>query len=335
MKVSNRNWEVIFQVLVHLVVFVFYSFDRNEPSIALYKYVYFINYAIAAAIINYVCLPLFYRKKNLLVFIGLIALVILGSALLEEFILEPIFFTGPRAETIKMLWAFIDIIPVVAILSGVKFGWDAMMKQHEVDRLEEAVKDSELQFLKSQINPHFLFNNLNNLYSYALEGSNKTPEIILALSNLLRYMLYECKEEFVSLNKEISQLRNFVNLNNLQIEDRGKVTFSVDGLNESYKIAPLILMVFIENAFKHSQSSQSDDIEIDIKLQISDGGRLHFTCSNTFQETTNIENLDQGIGLKNARKRLDLTYKNAHTLQIDQSNQRYVVDLFIDLHKHQ
>jgi len=336
MNLNIINREILFQVIFHLVVFVFYAFDRNQSSgIEPYKYANFINYAITAGVINYVCLPIFYKRKNIFVFAGLIALCILTSALIEELFLEKIFFTGQRVEKVKLFWAFLDIVPVVAILSGVKFGWDANMKQKEVDKLEEVVKESELQFLKSQINPHFLFNNMNNLYSYALEGSKKTPEIILELSGLLRYMLYDCKEKYVSLTKEIEQLKNFVNLNELQIEDRGIVDLSIKGVNESYQIAPLILIVFVENAFKHSQSSQSDEIEIEIDLEIQKDGKLYFKCINTYKEMANNANLDRGIGLENVIKRLELIYPNAYELSLRDKKDLYMVDLLIDLDKGQ
>lgn len=119
-----------------------------------------------------------------------------------------------------------------------KLAWDASVKQREVNELKDLIKESELQFLKSQINPHFLFNNLNNLYSYALDNSPKTPSIILELSSVLRYMLYDCKENFVPLAKEIKHLKNFTALNELQIEDRGSVRFETENLGGNYTIAP-------------------------------------------------------------------------------------------------
>ena len=335
MKMYNINREILFQLIFHAVVFIFYSFERNQPGIENYKYAYFLNYAITAAVINYIWLPIFYKRKNVFVFVGMAILTIIASALLEEFVLEKIFFTGQRAESIKMFWAFLDIIPVVAILFGIKLGWDAVMKQNEVEKLEEVVKESQLQFLRSQINPHFLFNNLNNLYAYSLEGSAKTPEIILELSGLLRYMLYECKEEYVSLTKEIEQLQNFVGLNELQIEDRGKVEFTVEAIDESLEIAPLIMMVFVENAFKHSLSSQSNDIEIEIKIKLLENGQLFFRCINKYSDATNNANLAQGIGLENVKKRLNLIYPDAHELTIENDNNLYVVGLLIDLKKGQ
>ena len=113
-----------------------------------------------------------------------------------------------------------EFLPLIAILVGAKFAWDAHIKQREVDTLKTEVKASELQILKSQINPHFLFNNLNNLYSSAIieSATPKTASIILELSAVLRYMLYDCEEDYVLLNKEIEQLQSFIALNELQIE---------------------------------------------------------------------------------------------------------------------
>ena len=217
------------------------------------------------------------------------------------------------------------------ILAGFKFAWDASIKQREVEELRTSVKESELQFLKSQINPHFLFNNLNNLYSYAIEQSPKTPSIILELSSVLRYMLYDCKEDFVVLRKEIEHLKNFTQLNELQIEHRGKVIFETDHIPAGYLIAPLILNVFIENAFKHSTASQSEGIFINIYIKLDKDGLLDFECKNSFRPITNTDNLSNGIGLENVKKRLQLLYHDAHTLQIKDTNNLYTVRLKMNL----
>ncbi|MEO0331173.1 MAG: histidine kinase, partial [Bacteroidota bacterium] len=195
------------------------------------------------------------------------------------------------------------------------------------------IQESELQFLKSQINPHFLFNNLNNLYSYAIDYSPQTPEIILKLSSVLRYMLYECKEKLVPLVKEVKQLENFTQLSQLQIEERGVVNFTAQTNQSDYQIAPLILIVFIENAFKHSQSGQSENIRIDISIQLSEEGALEFWCRNNFSVDTNTENLASGIGLANVKKRLQLLYPNAHQLRIKETENQYEVSLSMQLTK--
>lgn len=337
-KIISAAWasskEVFFQLVLHLVVFVFYSFEREHPDINLQKIVYFLNYALAAFFINYWLLPrYFYQKKYLPFFVGVL-LAASTVMLLEELALEPIFFPDTRAYSFPgVFFTLSQVLPVIIILSGFKFAWDALGKQREVEALQLAVRESELQFLTSQINPHFLFNNLNNLYSYAIENSPKTPEIILELSGMLRYMLYECREKYVPLSKEVDQLQNFIKISEMQIEERGRVNFSAAINTSDYRIAPLILTVFIENAFKHSTASQADDITIDVDVQLSESGILEFVCKNSFLPQSNTGSLSQGIGLKNVKKRLQLLYPGAHQLHIDIRENRYEVRLSIDLTK--
>lgn len=337
-KMLNTAWasskEVIFQIVLHLVVFVFYSFERDHPDINLQKTVYYLNYALAAFFINYWLLPrYFYQKQYLPFFIGVL-LTAAAVMLLEELVLEPIFFPDTRAYAFPgVFFTLSQVLPVILILSGFKFAWDALGKQRELEELQSAVRESELQFLTSQINPHFLFNNLNNLYSYAIENSPKTPEIILELSGVLRYMLYECKGTYVPLDKEVEQLRNFIKISEMQIEERGSVRFYSSSIAPGYRIAPLILTVFVENAFKHSTASQADDISIDVDVQLSETGILTFVCKNSFLPQSNTGSLSQGIGLKNVRKRLHLLYPGAHQLRINITENRYEVRLSIDLTK--
>lgn len=326
--------EFIFQIVLHLLVFLFYSYDRHHPHIDVYEIVFFLSYVAATALINYSLMPKFLYKKQHWKFFGSVLLVVVGVILLEELVLEQIFFAGTkRARAFPgVYYALFEVVPVMAILCGFKFGWDALEKQKQIDELKGTVQESELQFLRSQINPHFLFNNLNNLYSYALENSPKTPEIILEMSGVLRYMLYECKEKFVPLKKEVEQLDNFIKLYKLQIEERGKVQFNAEHIQSGYKIAPLILIVFIENAFKHSQSGQSSNIEIEIDVR-QKGNQLQFSCQNNFEPITNMDTVANGIGLKNVKKRLELLYPNRHELQIEENNYRFSVLLTMELEK--
>lgn len=334
-KTRNKSLapEFLFQLVLHVVVFLFYSFDREAPHIEPYKLVFFLNYSTAVFIINYILLPRFLYEKKYLLFSLLLALVVIITILIEEFVLERIYFPDTRGKTFQgFFYVLLDIMPVIAILSGFKFAWDLIRKQQEVEELRASVERSELNFLKSQINPHFLFNNLNNLYAYALEKSEKTPLIILELSSVLRYMLYDCREEYVSLETEIQQLQNFVRLNELQIEDRGKVTFIPPEKDaRGYKIAPLILMNFVENAFKHSIGSQIDDIVIRIRLEIQDNGLFVFECENSFHSNSNNTSLSQGIGLSNVRKRLELIYPNSHILKISEQEGWFNVFLSLNL----
>lgn len=332
LKLGNGYAEVFFQIFLHIVLFLFFSFDKQNPSIQGHQILFFLNYAVGAFLINYVLLPQFFYRKKYVAFFILICIIIAVIILVEEFVLEPTFFPDTRGKYFPgIIYSLLDVMPIIIILTGFKFAWDAAGKQREVETLRASVKESELQFLKSQINPHFLFNNLNNLYSYAIEQSPKTPSIILELSSVLRYMLYDCKEDFVTLSKEIEHLKNFTQLNELQVEERGKITFKTENICSGYRIAPLILTVFVENAFKHSTASQSNKIYIDIDIKVEDAGVLHFVCSNSFLPMTNTENLSKGIGLENVKKRLQLLYPGAHTLTTQEQKDSYLVELKLQL----
>lgn len=326
--------ELLFQVVLNVIVFVFYAFDRRLPGIEMHQIYFFLNYAIAGLLINYVLLPRFLYKNRFWEFAVYLVLVVAMVIFVEEAFLEQIFYPDTRGKRfLGVFYNLLSTMPTITILVGFKFAWDALNQQREVQQLKNSVRESELQFLKSQINPHFLFNNMNNLYAHAVEQSPKTPDIILELASVLRYMLYECKARFVPLNKEIAHLEDFINLSKLQIEGRGHVNFSSNITNSSYRIAPLILTVFIENAFKHTASSQTKNIEIDISIDLSTQGVLYFECTNSYHQQTNVKSLDKGIGLNNVKKRLALIYPNLHQLTISTANNLYKVNLSIDLNE--
>ena len=335
-QMKRQKWlfskELLFQIILHILVFIFYAINKKHRTIESYQFFFFLNYAIAALFINYFLLPRFFYKSKYWQFgLGLV-FVFLSTIFVEEMVLEKIYFPDTKGRFFfGVFYTLIDVIPVTIILSGFKFAWDALTKQREVEALKSAVQESQLQFLKSQINPHFLFNNLNNLYAHAIENSPKTPKIILELSSVLRYMLYETKTPFVPLKKEIEQVKHFININELQIEERGEVALKTTNIRADYQIAPLILIVFIENAFKHSTASLSDKIVIDIQITLTEDGILEFYCKNNHQLESNTENLSKGIGLENVRKRLELLYPDAHELSIFHDENWYEVKLQLDL----
>lgn len=332
--------ELIFQLVLHVVVLVFDAYDRRHPHMEWHKLFFFANHALGALIINYVLLRRYLYSKKYLLFFASCVVIILLVMVIEEGVLERIYFPDTRGKHLwsgvfgkGALYTLLDVLPPIFILCGFKFAWDALRKQKEVEALTIAARESELQFLNSQINPHFLFNNLNNLYSYAIKNAPETPKIILELSEVLRYMLYDCKASQVSLSREIEQLTNFINLGKLQIKDRGMVKLDTKGHLNDYKIAPLVLIIFVENAFKHSTSSQSDHINIKIQLSVNQSGIMNFICQNSFEEESNVESLSSGIGLENVKTRLELLYPNVHELRITRQEGLYRVELMMDLNQ--
>jgi hypothetical protein len=328
LKISTFVYETIFLV----VLFFVYTYDRHNHGIEYYDFVFFSFYVIVAFFISKKVMPRYFYSKQYFLFWTLIVSILLAVYAVEEYVLEPIFVGGERADHVSnIFYTLIGIAPIIFMVVSFKIVWQMVRKQQELEQLQLSVKESELRFLKSQINPHFLFNNLNNLYAYAIENSSKTPSIILELSSVLRYMIYDCKADKVVLSKDIEHLQNFVKLNELQIEDRGAISFTTIGSHDNFKIAPLILVTFVENAFKHSLASQSENIVIDIAIHVSDKGQLSFTCANSFLPNSNNDSLDKGIGLDNVKKRLQLLYPNKHKLKLKEAKRQFIVELTLDL----
>ncbi|MGD1947869.1 MAG: sensor histidine kinase [Croceivirga sp.] len=195
-------------------------------------------------------------------------------------------------------------------------------------------KLAELKLLKEQLNPHFLFNTLNNLYGLSVAKSEKLPSLMLKLSDLLRYSLYETKEDLVPLEKEVAYLENYVALEKIRLEEHTKIEFRKEGNLEGFAIAPMLLIVFVENAFKHSGTTNYKNNFVNITLKIQEN-HLFFKCFNS-QDLKDIKEMDfktqmNGLGLKNVKKRLHLIYPQKHQLQITEEQNSYLVDLTVEL----
>ena len=207
-------------------------------------------------------------------------------------------------------------------------------KQKELEHKEKERLGAELDYLKGQVNPHYLFNTLNTIYSCSLDNSNKVPELLLKVSENLRYVLYESERDQVDLGKEIQHLADYISLQQLRLEGRVQVNFSVEGLVEEHTITPLLLIAFVENAFKYCAEHVDRKSKINIHITM-EGPRLHFWCENDYVETVptidGSKYAEGGIGLKNARKRLELIYGSRQHLHLTKTPDKFRVDLLIDL----
>jgi LytS/YehU family sensor histidine kinase len=222
--------------------------------------------------------------------------------------------------------AFVSCL-FIFLSAVLKFVTDWFLNDKIRSNLENEKLISELAFLKSQINPHFLFNSLNNIYSLAYQKSEKTPEAILKLSEIMRYMLYESNEDKVALADEIRYLRNYIELQKLRFKDNTYIKFEITGEVHTQKITPLVLISFVENAFKHGLVTDKE-IPISIFLRI-EPGKLFFS---TINKKSNLNKDDTGgIGLQNVRRRLDLLYNNKYELHIQDKNDIYNCELYLSL----
>ncbi len=205
------------------------------------------------------------------------------------------------------------------------------VKEQRNMHLQKENLESQLQLLKAQVHPHFLFNTLNNLYALTLTHSDKAPQVVTHLSDLLRYMLYECDEKEVPLENEIEVMRKYVELEKLRYGGRIDVSFSCSGELHKNQIAPLILLPFVENSFKYGASEQLDQCWINLHLHVSED-QFAFNLSNSSGNTA--ERLSAGgIGLQNIKKRLELIYPGKYQLTINEEEEMYVVKLSMQLNR--
>jgi two-component sensor histidine kinase len=208
-----------------------------------------------------------------------------------------------------------------------KFTVDWFFNEKEKSDLEKQSLSAELAFLKSQINPHFLFNSLNNIYSLAYQKSDATPNAILKLSEIMRYMLYESNDSKVSLAKEINYLQSYIELQKLRFREGAHVVLEVEGEVKDQVIVPLMLISFVENAFKHGVATdERNPIYINISL-------FENTILFTLRNLKNKQNKDQtgGIGMVNVKRRLDLTYPQQYKLTVEDGEDHYFCELYLNL----
>lgn len=215
----------------------------------------------------------------------------------------------------------------VIILGFISFN----RKQQRLLKLEEEKKTMELKVLKNQLNPHFLFNTLNNLYTLTLKKDDKAPEVIAKLSEILDFVLYRCNDDYVSIEKEITLIENYIALEKLRYNENRLDILFTKNIQESNKISPLIILTFIENAFKHGVVNETEKAEILLNLE-SKKGEIIFSIENTKpqNELTKISDKSK-IGLENVQKQLDLLYPKKHQLQIEETQTNFKVKLCLYL----
>jgi LytS/YehU family sensor histidine kinase len=201
-------------------------------------------------------------------------------------------------------------------------------QNNQILSLEKEKSQSELDLLKQQLNPHFFFNTLNNLYSLSLQKSEKTSESILQLSELMRYTIYKGQEKSVAISLELKYLEDYIELQQIRLKNPLNLKFEKNISNANIEIAPLLLIVFIENAFKHGIETAENAAFLNISLT-SDEKELYFSCENSF-DADEISKTP-GIGIINLEKRLDLLYPNKHTLKLSSENHIFKAELKLEL----
>ncbi len=200
-------------------------------------------------------------------------------------------------------------------------------KQHELNLVNQNLVN-EMKFLKSQMNPHFLFNALNNIYSLSMLHSIKTPELILKLSAMLRYVLYESEDVKVKLGKEVEYMKNFIEFQRVKIEGMPNIHVDIDRADRMKMIEPMLLIPFVENSFKHSKIEDTENGWISMTLTTDDKS-LYFEIANSVPKKKVAADKNSGIGVENVKRRLKYLYPDKHQIQIDVNEERYNLKLKI------
>jgi sensor histidine kinase YesM len=199
-------------------------------------------------------------------------------------------------------------------------------------KLTQASLEAELKMLKSQVHPHFLFNTLNSLYALTLKKSDEAPEAVLKLAGLMRYLLYDCKADFVTLAQEFQMLNDYVSLEWLRYAGRLKIELKLDDPDPQLQLAPMIILPFIENSFKHGASQQIRQPWIQVEARVTNRHlKLRVENSKPVASTPDLQNSREGVGLKNVQRRLDLCYPGLYRLTVENQQDRYKVELEVPL----
>lgn len=215
------------------------------------------------------------------------------------------------------------ILPLI-ILIAIKY----FRHEKEIIQLKAEKKNAELNALKNQLNPHFLFNTLNNLYALSLKKSDLAPEVIAKLSQILDYILYRCNEDYVTISGEVNLLHNYIGLEEVRYSKRLAITFE-HTVEEDVKVAPLLLLTFLENAFKHGVSQEIDRAKILIELRASKE-EITFKLENSKPDHQDAKEVSRtAIGMENVEKQLELLYSDEYKLAITEMKDSYTVQLSI------
>lgn len=323
----------------------------NLPSSLLLGNLFMVATAIVLILLNtYYFFPRFFYEKRYGAFVTAVSLGLLGmvllNAVMESWILKNLQASFPDINRMPKPPAmaklpnmfikprhFMGLVVYTAVIM-VSTVLESIQLHRQQERLSNQVEQekllAELKFLKSQINPHFLFNVLNNVYSLSIIKSEQTPEVVMKLSEMLRYMLYQSGDERASLNQEIAYIQNFIALQQLKDDEPLAVKLELEVKNPHARIAPMILIPFVENAFKHSKIEDVSNGWIRMRLS-EQGNQFVFEVSNSLPVSSFTKDPTGGIGLSNVKRRLELEYPGKHQLDIREAENAFTIELSMSL----
>lgn len=319
-------------------VAVYRSFYAQLSDLLLVTLVYALAHSTMYYSTQYLFIPQLLKKRRIVLFIlaflGLLIFsvfaiyfgiqFILGSDLIKTF--------GVAMLPVLISFAFSNLF-MTAVLIMTKALLDYIRNHRTEERKEKERLEAELQYLKAQVNPHFLFNTINSVYVLIKSNPEKASETLIKLSDLLRAQLYDFSHDKITIEQEISYLQNYIELEKLRKGEKLRVEFNKSDSLQGFKIAPLMLMPFLENCFKHvsSQPGQPNTIKVDLGMRDRKVKAVFFNTKE--DEARTSENLPGGIGLKNIKRRLELLYPGAYKLDIKNTPDTYQATLILDTYE--
>lgn len=334
---KKRNQRVIFHILGWIlfgtIMILVFGFPLEDAEVVI-RLALYIPPLIALFYTNTsLLIPRLLARKKIVAYIfmviGAVLLIIYTYHGIQILLNARFYYSHGWFPGIVTQQAFMNSLLVLAVSGGLKMTREWFRNERLKNEMENEKMVSELALLKSQINPHSLFNNLNSIYSLAIKKSEDAPKAIVKLSEMMRYMLYDSNAAQISLSKEVEHLYNYIDLQKLRINRKTRINFRTVGDIETKMIEPMLLEPFVENAFKHGDVFQ-DTSCIDIELKVNDS-QLLFYIENTISQGGHVKDKHSGIGFSNIKKRLSLLYPDRHQLEIHQDIDKFSASLKLDL----
>lgn len=342
-KTPRLIWHLVFWVVfISFFAIVYASFEENYAEQFLIQLTDATYQLPPVYFALYFLMPRLLFKERYITFslslIGLVFAASIASWMVYIYVQDPLFWPEDSYAPDVWNWGKIfkatnKVYPVIVLAIVIKWFKYWFKDQKRTQQLEQEKLQAELKFLKAQVHPHFLFNTLNNLYALTLKQSKDAPEVVLKLSDLLDYMLYECNAELVPLKKEIKLVEDYIALEKMRYGNRLEVTFDIRGEIEQTMIAPMMILPFVENSFKHGVSGELNESWVSIDLSVKEEN-LTLKVENSRSKSEGHEDhfkYKEGIGLKNVKRRLDLIYKENFDLNILDSEESFLVVLKLNL----
>lgn len=285
-------------------------------------YVHNLSYTTSIMVViwvnHYILIPFFLDKRRYFIY----GLLLIGSIFLASNIMAYPNWIGVYKMFFFLIYTTGTGMAAFFLSRNIKF-------RRENEEKEKLQKDMELNYLKEQVNPHFLFNSLNSIYALSRQQSSETPDVVMQLSELMRYQLESSKKDNVLLKEELEFIENYLLLEEKRLSKRCTIEFSIDGNVLGLKIAPMLLIPFVENAVKHGAQSTNEKSKIDVSVTMKDS-TLQFCVVNSKPSMVSASKR-KGLGLENVKRRLNLLYPKSHVLEIDDTRKEYRLNLSIDL----